>query len=309
MNRYEELSAFVGVVEHGGFSAAAERMGNAKSAVSRRVGDLEARLGVRLLNRTTRRLSLTDAGRVLHERALRILADWEEAEQTVSADSTQLSGRLKIAAPLSFGIRYLGPVVAGFATAHPEVQMEVDLGDREADLVEEGFDLAIRIGELADSTLVARRLTTVDMVCVASTAYFDTHDRPEAPEELNRHQGLRYTHAKRGATWRFRDRDGRVHQARPRTVLVANNGDHIAQACEAGLGVAMLPLFIAHDGIRRGTLERVLTDYRLDAVGMYLVYPPGRYTSRRVQVFSGHIADHIREKPPWEDCPAVKEGS
>ncbi|MEA3413735.1 MAG: LysR family transcriptional regulator [Pseudomonadota bacterium] len=309
MNRYEELAAFVGVVEHGSFSAAAERLGSAKSAVSRRVSELEARLGVRLLNRTTRRLSLTDAGHALHERAVRILADWEEAEQTVSADSTQLSGRLKIAAPLSFGIRYLGPVVAEFAKAHPDVQMEVDLGDREVDLVDEGFDLAIRIGELADSTLVARRLNTIDMICVASKEYLDTHGRPESPENLSRHKGLRYTLAKRGAIWRLRDSNGRLHQARPRTALAANNGDHIMQACEAGLGIAVLPLFIAHNGIRKGILEPVLTDYRLDAIGMYLVYPPGRYSSRRVQVFSGHMADHFHEQAPWDDCPGVDAAS
>lgn len=305
MNRYDELVAFVGVVEQGSFSAAADRMGVAKSAVSRRVSELEARLGVRLLNRTTRRLSLTDAGQALHERAVRILADWEEAEQTVSAESTRLSGRLKIAAPLAFGVRYLGPVVTGFARSHPDVQMEVDLGDREVDLVEEGFDLAIRIGELSDSSLVARRLNTIGMICVASPEYLTLHGLPESPGDLNRHLGLKYTLARRGGTWRFRDEDGRMHQARPRTALAANSGDHILQACEAGIGVAVLPLFIAHESVRAGTVVPVLQNFGLDAVGMYLVYPPGRYSSRRVREFSGAMVEHFREKAPWDDCPGV----
>jgi DNA-binding transcriptional LysR family regulator len=163
LNRFDELSALVAVVEHGSFSAAAERPDIAKSAVSRRVADLEARLGVRLLNRTTRRLHLTEPGRVLHERTVQLLADWAEAEQMVSAEGTRLSGPLKISTALSFGLRHLDPVVAEFARAHPDVQLEVDLSDREVDLVCQGFDLAVRIGKLADSTLVAKRLTMIDL--------------------------------------------------------------------------------------------------------------------------------------------------
>jgi DNA-binding transcriptional LysR family regulator len=303
MNRFEELSALVSVVEQGSFSAAAERLDIAKSAVSRRVTDLEARLGVRLLNRTTRRLNLTESGRVLHERAVRILADWEEAEQLVSAQSSRLSGPMKISTPLGFGLRYLGPVVAEFARGNPDVQLEVDLSDREVDLIAEGFDLAIRIGRLADSSLVAKRLTMIDMVCVASPAYLAAHGRPETPEALREHRSLRYTLARWGSTWRFKDENGRIRQVRIQASLAANNGDHILQACSAGLGVALLPIFIAHEGIRDGRLEIILADYRVDPVGMFLVYPPGRYLSRRVRVFSDQMVEHFQEKAPWADCP------
>ena len=303
LNRFDELKALVAVVERGSFSAAAERLDIAKSAVSRRVTDLEARLGVRLLNRTTRRLNLTEPGRVLHERAVQLLADWDEAEQMVSAEGTRLSGPLKISTPLSFGLRYLGPVVAEFARAHPDVQLEVDLSDRDVDLVDQGFDLAVRIGKLADSTLVAKRLTMIDMVCVASPAYLAEHGRPETPETLGEHKALRYTLAKRSTIWRFKDENGRVHQTRPRFSLAANNGDHIVQACTAGLGIALLPIFIAQEGIRDSRLEVILARYYVDSAGMFLVYPPGRYLSRRVRVFSDHMVEHFQEKAPWADCP------
>lgn len=303
MNRFDELASLVAVVEHGSFSAAAKRLDTAKSAVSRRITDLEARLGVRLLNRTTRRLGLTEPGRVLYERAVRILADWEEAEQLVSAESSRLSGPMKISTPLGFGLRYLGPVVAEFARANPDVRLEVDLSDREVDLVDEGFDMAIRIGKLADSSLVAKRLTTIDMVCAASPTYLAERGRPANPEELRDHKSLRYTLAKWGSTWRFKDQNGRMRQVRMKTALAANNGDHILQACTAGLGVALLPIFVAHEAIRAGHLEIILADYRVDSVGMFLVYPPGRYLSRRVRVFSEHMVEHFQEKAPWSDCP------
>lgn len=302
MSRYDELTALVSVVEQGSFSAAADRLGIAKSAVSRRVTDLETRLGVRLMNRTTRRLSLTDAGRALHERAVRILADWEEAEQLVSSDSTELSGPLKIATPLTFGLRYLGPVMAEFAREHADVQLEVDLSDREVDLVGEGFDLAVRIGQLADSSLVARRLTDIPLVCVASPDYLARHGRPASPEDLNEHQAFRYTLAPR-AIWRFHDANGRAHQGRPATALAANNGDLIEQGCCAGLGIAQLPVFIVHEAIRDGRLEVILPAYQLPSVGMYLVSPPGRYLSRRARVFADHMAHHFQDRAPWGDCP------
>lgn len=303
MNRFEELSSLVAVVEHGSFSAAAERLDIAKSVVSRRVTDLEVRLGVRLLNRTTRRLNLTEPGRVLHERAVRILADWQEAEQLVSAASSRLAGPMKISTPLGFGLRYLGPVVAEFARANPGVRLEVDLSDREVDLVDEGFDLAIRIGKLADSSLVAKRLTMIDMVCVASPDYLAEHGRPQTPEALREHKSLRYTLARWGNTWRFKDENGRTRKVRTRASLAANNGDHILQACAAGLGIALLPIFIAHEKIRDGSLEIILVGYQVDPVGLFLVYPPGRYLSRRVRVFSDYMVEHFQEKAPWADCP------
>lgn len=296
MSRYDELTAFVSVIEHGGFSAAADRLSIAKSAISRRVSELESRLGVRLMNRTTRRQSLTDEGRALYERAIRILADWDEAEQMVSSESAELSGRLKVATPLTFGVRHLGDVVAEFAQAHPDVRLEVDLSDREVDLIDEGFDMAIRIGKLADSTLVARRITDIGMTCVASPAYLNKHGIPATPDDLGNHLGLRYTLARRATLWRFRDDNGRVYQARPRTVLAANNGDHIAQCCAAGLGIALLPLFVSHERIRDGTLVPLLTELKVSPVSMYVVFPPGRYQSRRVRVFAEHIAAKFRDK-------------
>lgn len=302
MNRYEELSALVAVVEQGSFSAAAEYLDTAKSAVSRRIADLESRLGARLLNRTTRRIHLTDAGSALYERAISILADWQEAEHMVSADHAQLSGRLKVSTPLTFGLRYLGPVVAEFATAHPEVQLDIDLSDREVDLIAEGFDIAIRIGKLADSSLVAKRLTDIHLVCVASPGYLQTHGRPQTPEQLKHHQSLRYSLNKH-TTWQFHDPQGRLSQGKPRTALTANNGDHINELCQAGLGIARLPMFIAHQGIRSGKLEIILADYKQSTLGLFMVFPPGRQLSRRVREFADHMARQFQDSPPWGDCP------
>ncbi len=299
MNKYEELTALVTVVDQGSFSAAAERMSLAKSAISRRVSELEKRLGVRLLNRTTRRLSLTNAGRSLYERATQILMDWDEAEQMVSSESASLSGRLRIATPLTFGIRHLGSVVADFAKEHPDVRLDVDLNDREVDLVEEGFDMAIRIGKLADSTLVARRITDIDLWCVASPNYLLAHGIPQTPVDLDQHVSLRYSLGERSALWRFKDSNGREHKARPQEVLSANNGDYLADMAKAGLGIVVLPAFIVHEAVEQGTLVPILKNYQVGQVTMYVVFPPGRYLSRRVRVFADAMTAAFADRRSW----------
>lgn len=299
MDRYEELRTLVAVVESGSFSAAAERLGLAKSAISRRLSDLESRLGVRLLSRTTRRLSPTDAGAALHERARQLLADLEEAESSVSSAQCALSGRLRVTTPHSFGLRHMGEVVATFCKAHPQVQLELELNDRQVDLIENGLDMAVRIGTLTDSTLIARRLNTLRLTTVASPHYLSAHGVPEQPLELEQHQGLIYTLTGR-APWRYRDHNGRLLQPQVPQRLAANNGEHLAAMAVAGLGVAVLPRFIVHDGVASGALVEILLDYQLPEAGLYLVYPPGRFLSRRAREFAEHLAQHLSGSVPWE---------
>lgn len=302
MDRFADLEAFVAVVEAGGFGPAAERLGIAKSAVSRRVSALERRLGARLLNRTTRRISLTDGGRALHERARTILADLDEAEQSVAAEQQALHGRLKVAAPLSFGLLHLLTVLDDFLARHPGLQIELDLNDREVDLVEEGVDMAVRIGQLADSSLVARRLAPIRRVAVASAAYLAAHGTPEHPDDLVDHLGLRYTNIRRQDAWTFLDPRGRAVRPNVPERLRANNGEVLAAAAKDGLGIAILPTFTVHRAIEQGELVIILRDWQLADAGLHLVYPPGRFMSRRARAFSEALAQRFGERPYWDDC-------
>lgn len=300
MDRFTDIETFVAVVEAGSFSAAAERLGAAKSAVSRRVNALENRLGVKLLNRTTRRLNLTDAGRTFHERAGRILADLAEAEQSISDAECALRGRIRVAAPLSFGIDHLAPAVSAFARQHPDVQVELDLNDREVSLVEEGFDMAVRIGRLADSSLLARRLCTIRRVAVASPAYLAEHGTPARPEDLVNHAGLRYTNMPRHMYWQFVTPEGRGFSPQVPDRLSANNGGLLTQAAVDGLGVTLQPTFIVYRELAAGRLQQILADHPLPETAMYAVYPPGRYQSRRVRVFADFLAERFGGEPYWD---------
>ncbi|MDX1697170.1 MAG: LysR family transcriptional regulator, partial [Thiohalobacterales bacterium] len=234
MDRFADIEAYVAVVETGSFSAASERLGIAKSVVSRRVSQLERRLGSRLLNRTTRRLSQTDSGRLFFERAVRILSDLDDAEQSIAAETGELRGRIKLAGPLSFGLRHLADELAVFLDRYPEIDLTLDLNDRQVNLVEEGFDMAVRIGALADSTLTARTLGVSRAVTAASPAYLQQHGIPRHPDDLRSHQGLQYTHITARQQWRFLDADGRSHHAQPRVRIRANNGEALAAAAVAG---------------------------------------------------------------------------
>lgn len=302
MDKFADLQAFVTVVDAGSFSTAGERLGIAKSVISRRVSALEKRLGAKLLNRTTRRLSLTDAGRALHERASRILADLDDAEQAVTSAHAALRGRLRVAAPVSFGLQHLAPAVSDFLQQHEELSIDIDLNDRQVNIVEEGFDMAVRAGYLEDSTLVARRLSAVRRVVVASPGYLAEHGTPTHPAELARHWGLNYTNMPRHLQWRFRTPDGRTVTPQVPSRLQANNGEMQLLAAEANLGIAVLPTFICHQAIQAGRLVAILGDYEQPAEGLYAVYPPGRLLSRRVRAFSDFLAERFADPPYWDSC-------
>ena len=301
MDRFADIEALVAVVESGTFSAAGERLGVAKSVISRRVSQLEQRLGSRLLHRTTRRLSVTDAGRNFYQRAVQILADLDEAEQGVSAESAELRGTLKLAAPLSFGLAHLASALTDFLDQHPAIEVNLDLNDRNINLVEEGFDLAVRIGELQDSTLVARRLGTSRMVTCASRAYLERHGEPLHPDDLQRHIGLQYSNISYKQHWQFVTRDGETLQAQPQIRIRANNGEALACAAVAGMGITTGPTFILGQYLREGKLHRILMDYRRPSIGIFAVTPPGRLLPQRVQRFIEFLSSRFGDQPYWDE--------
>ena len=303
MDRFENLQALVAVVETGSFTAAAERLGVAKSAVSRRVSALEERLGVQLLRRTTRRQNLTETGRSFYEHSARILADLDEAESAVAQEHGELRGTLKIALPLSFGIRHMCEPIAEFSRRHPRVTFDLDLNDRRIDLLQEGADLAVRIGRLADSSLIARRLFEARTVVCASAAYLDAHGIPEAPEDLAAHRCLVYGNLPDPSTWVCKDGDGHEHRVSVQVAMTATSGDFLCAAAIQGLGIAVQPTFIAGEHISAGELRPILTDYEWPVTPAYAVYPPTRHLSYRVREFIDFLAGYFSGVPYWdEDC-------
>jgi len=302
MDRLEEMRTFVGVVEAGSITGASERLGIAKSAVSRRLADLEERLSVQLFRRTTRRLDLTDTGRSFYERCLRILADVEEAELAVSQEHGDLQGRLRVAVPLSFGLNHLGPAIDAFLRTHPGIEFDLDLNDRQVDLLAEGFDLAVRIAELADSTLIARRLAPVRHVVCASPAYLAEHGTPHSPVELAEHNCLIYANAPNPGVWAYTDSTGRQGSVQVRARLRANNGDCLRQAAEDGHGIVLEPSFIVHRAIEARKLRPILTEFQWPTIYAHAVYPRTRHLSRRVRAFVDFLAERFTGVPYWDRC-------
>ena len=301
MNKFADIETFTAIVEAGTFSAAGERLGVAKSVVSRRISQLERRLGSRLLHRTTRRLALTDTGRNFYQRAVQILADLDDAEQSVTEETLELRGSLKLAAPLSFGLTHMSGAIAEFLKEHPAIELNLDLNDRNINLVEEGFDMAVRIGNLEDSTLVSRRLGTAQNITCASQSYLDRHGEPTHPDELHQHVGLQYSNIPYKQQWRYVNQDGKTIYAQPQIRIRSNNGESLASAAIAGLGITTGPTFIMGKYIKEGSLVSILNEYQRPSVGIHAVYPPGRLVPRRIQVFSDFLAGLYGDRPYWDD--------
>jgi len=293
MNKFEELEAFVSVVDSHSFSLAAHKLGIAKSSLSKRVSELEKRLGVQLMQRTTRRLSLTDSGRHFYQRAVTVLTDLNEAEQMVSDAQCGLMGKIKLTAPLGLGVGPLSTPVSEFMLLHPRIEIELDINDRELDLVDEGFDLAIRVGDLQDSSLIARKLSTVGFAVCASPAYLEAHGVPQHPSELSGHELLIYSNVSTSEQWRFDVQDKRV-LPRVTSRMSANNGEVLANFARQGLGIVRGPLFYLQGFIDSGELVSILEDYDTQKAGIYAVYPPGRLVSRRVKMLSDFLLAYFK---------------
>jgi DNA-binding transcriptional LysR family regulator len=292
-----DVLAFVRVVETGAFSRAAERMGMAKSIVSRRVARLEESLGARLLTRSAQGAQPTDVGQAYFERAAKVLAELEAAEEVVAEATTQIAGPIRLTGPLSFGVQYLAPALAEFAAAHPKVELDISFDDRVVDLAGGGFDIAVRIGALRDSALIARRIAPVRAVLLASPAYLAERGRPERPRDLAEHDLLFYGNE----TWRFRAPGGGWEAGRGRVRMRADNGDMLRTAAEAGLGICLLPSFIASSAIAAGTVEVLLRDWPPEEGALHAVMP-SRATTARVRALVDFLADRFGPEPSWDPC-------
>lgn len=299
MDRFQEMRVFVGVVDAGSFVKAADALEMSKAAVSRHVADLEARLGVRLLHRTTRRLSLTDEGQTFHARCRTVLADVDEAEAEITARSGQATGLLKVNVPFSFGLLHLAPLWAEFLARHPRLTLDVTLSDRIVDLVDEGYDLAVRIARLPASSLISRRLATTRMRLCASPEYLRTHGTPAHPSEIAGHAVIAYSLLASGEQWEFTGPDG------PATVKVAprmrsNSGDTCRVAALRHQGLVLQPSFLIGPDLRAGTLVEVLPQWRAIELGIYAVYPTRRHVAPKVRLLIDFLAQALW-RPPWDD--------
>ena len=300
MDRFTTLAVFVKVVDRQSFAAAAREFGLSPAMVSKHVHALEEQLGARLLNRTTRRLSLTEVGRGYYERARQILADLEDADRAASDLQATPRGTLKVNAPFSFGIRHLGPAVAAYLAAYPEITIELSLNDRYIDLLAEGVDVALRIGRLADSSLIARRLAPIRLVACAAPAYIARRGTPAAPRDLAAHDCLLYTYAASAEDWRFIGPGGEDEVVHVAGRLYANNGDVLISAALAGVGVALAPTFMAGEHVQAGRLVALLPGHRPPEAALYAVYPPGRHLSAKLRSFVDFLVARFGEEPEWD---------
>lgn len=301
MDRFENMQAFVKVVETGSISAAADRLDIAKSVVSRRLKELETHLGVELFHRTTRRMNLTDTGRIFYQQSIRILDDVLEAEQAASQAHGVLKGGLKVALPSSFGLMHLGPAINDFVQLHPQIEFDLDFNDRHVDVMQEGFDLAIRIAALADSSLIARRIAPVRHVFCASPGYLAQYGTPQVPADLSRHRCLVYNLSQDYPYWTLTDPQ-QEHRVKIHPYLKASTGEFLRDAAVSGQGIVFLPTFILYREIERGALVLVLQTCQAKQLDAYALYPQTRHLSRRVRVFVEFLIKRFAGTPYWDLC-------
>jgi DNA-binding transcriptional LysR family regulator len=300
MNNLNDTAVFCQVVESGSFTTAAERLGLSRSVVSKYISRLEERLGARLLNRTTRRLSLTEAGQTFFTRSQRGLLEIEAAEAEVSSLQAKPRGRLRLNTPMSFGILHIAPAIVDFAGRYPEVSVDMSLEDRQVNLIDEGFDLAIRIAELPDSSLIARRLGPCRHVVCASPDYLAKHGTPRVPEDLRSHHALTYRYQASPSEWRFITPEGRYTSVTVNGSIEMSNSLAIREAVLRGAGITLTPTFIVGEDIKAGRLQSVLNDYRAHELSIYAVYPERRHLSPKVRAFVEFMQKRLSDPPYWE---------
>jgi DNA-binding transcriptional LysR family regulator len=298
MDRLAHIATFVAVAEAESFSAAADRLDLSRAMASKHVQALEDRLGVKLLERTTRRVRLSDAGRRYLERARRLLHDFDVADTEARGERLAPAGLLRINGPVSFSRGHLAAAIAPFLTRFPELSVDLTVNDRIVDLLEEGYDVAVRIGRLTDSTLVARRLAPVRLHLAAAPDYLDLRGRPEHPSDLVDHACLAYAYASEGMSWRFSDRAGQTVVVRPRGPMSANNGEILTEAAIAGAGIVQQPDFVLGRHFAAGTLVRVLPDWQAPDLAVHAVHHQSRHVSAKIRVFIDYLAE-IWRVPPW----------
>ncbi len=299
MGQLEDMQAFVRIIDAGGIGLAAEQMDIAKSAVSRRLSELENRLGVTLINRTTRSSKLTEAGENYYTRSQQLLNDINELNNLTSDPNCALNGKLRISVPLSFGLLHLTSAIEQFTREHPELSLDINFSDRETDLIEGGFDLAFRIGDLQDSSLKARKISPIKLIICASPAYLKKHGTPKSPEELRQHQLLKYTLYENNH-WKLIDKKGRTHTVPIKSAITANNGDFLNAMAISGRGIIIQPTFIDWEALAQKQLIPILSDYKLPEINAYAVYPHTRFASRKVRLFIDFLSERFGNNPYWD---------
>jgi len=296
MDRLTEMEAFATVVDQGGFTDAAKKMGISKSAVSKHISSLEARLGARLLNRTTRRVSPTEIGLAYYDRARRVLSDAGEADALVASMQSAPAGLLRLSVATDFGVNHLSPILGDFLQQFPDITVNMVLNNRYVELISEGFDMAIRMGDLEDSSLRARKLTETQMRMIAAPSYFEKHGRPTRLDDLNSHKLLHYSNQASGNAWKITAPSGEERQIRSAGWLSVNDGQSLLNACIAGLGIAYLPSFLYANAMEQVQVVDVMPDLPIERTGIYAVYPPGRFTQPKVRAFIDFLVAHFNEK-------------
>lgn len=302
MQQLEHMETFVRVIEAGSFSAASDQLNLAKSAVSRRVAELEAHLGVRLLDRTTRRFRVTESGTLYLEHARGLLNQLKASEEAVRGADAALEGLLRVASPLNFGQLHLMPQMNRFMDKHPGVVLELDATDRRVDLVAEGMDLGVRLGSAGSDNLVARRFAPVRMVVVAAPSYLERMGEPSDLDDLEQnHYCVFNTNVPANVAWRFQLADGGTRVAQPRVRFRSNDGNMLLQAVKGGHGISLIPSFIAADGVRAGKLVQIMTGFRRPERDAMVVYPVGRPLSQRARAFIDFITRAFGSEPYWDE--------
>lgn len=297
MDKFQEMQSFVAVVNAGSFVRAADALDTSKAAVSRHVAELEQRIGARLLNRTTRKLSLTDDGQAFYERCVEILEAVSDAEADLSARSGEASGRLRVSAPMTFGIQYLAPLWGKFLARHPKVTLDISLSDRTVDLVEEGYDVAIRIATAPHPTLIGRKLAVSRAILCASPAYLKKHGEPRHPHELSGHDVISYSYWSSGNEWPFEGPQGPV-KVTVRSRLYANSGDTCRAAALEHQGIILQPDFLVWEDLRAGRLKELMPQYRSAELGIYVVYASRKQLPLKLRHLIDFLAASFRQ-PAW----------
>ncbi|MBM9593205.1 LysR family transcriptional regulator [Roseitranquillus sediminis] len=296
MDRLTEMEAFATVVDQGGFTDAARKMGISKSAVSKHVSSLEARLGARLLNRTTRRVSPTEIGLAYYDRARRVLNDAGEADALVTSMQAAPTGMLRISVATDFGTNHLSPVLGDFLRSYPDITVNMVMSNRYVELISEGFDIAIRVGDLEDSSLRARKLAETKKRMVGAPSYFAAFGRPARIDDLNAHKLLHYSNQSAGCVWRLTAPSGEARQVRSAGWLTVNDGQTLLNAAIGGLGIAYLPNYLYARAMREGLVEEAIPDLPVEPLGIHAVYPPGRFTQPKVRAFIDYLVDVFRDR-------------
>jgi DNA-binding transcriptional LysR family regulator len=300
MDRFRSLEVFAATAERLNFATAARELKLTRAMVSKHIADLEARLGVRLFQRTTRRVSLTEAGRALAERASGVIDALNESEDVVRALQTVLKGRLRVNAPVTFGSQQLAPLIARFLGDNPGVDIDLTLNDRAVDLVEEGYDIVIRIGVPADSSLIARRLAPARLMIVGSPDYLRRNGLPKAPDDLKRHNCLGYAYWSLRDEWHLTAPSGKLERVKVKGSLVANNGDALRTAALEGVGLIQQPTFSICTDLREGRLVQVLAGHTIRELTVHALYAPGAAPNAKVRAFIDLLAREWTGIPPWD---------